>query len=53
MEARSVESDEIHVDEGVSGDDVVVEGEGECGADGVVAVEADALAIAGQDEEDI
>lgn len=53
LEARAVESNEIHVDERVTGGDVVVKGEGENGADGVIAVEADTFAIGGEDEEDI
>jgi hypothetical protein len=52
-EPGAVEGDEVLVDEAVANDEVVVQREFERGADPVVGVEADAVAIAGEDEEEV
>jgi hypothetical protein len=52
-EPAAVEGDEVHVDEVVAHDEIVVERELERGADPVVGVEADAVAVGGEDEEEV
>jgi hypothetical protein len=52
-ESAAVEGDEVHVDKAVADDEIVVERELEGGADPVVGVEADAVAIAGEDEGEV
>jgi len=53
LEAGAVESDEILGDDPVAHVDVVVEVELEGGADSVLGVEADAVAVSGEDEEEV
>src|SRR5262245_13892358 len=48
-----VEGDEVLVDEAIANDEVVVQRQLERGADPVVGVEADAVTIAGEDEEEV
>jgi hypothetical protein len=53
LETRAVEGDEVLVDEASSGADEVIEGQRKYAADGVVAVEADAVAVSSEHEEEI
>jgi hypothetical protein len=53
LEASAVEGDEVLSDEAVSGFEVGLEIDADDGADAIVAVEADSLAIAGEDQKEI
>ena len=53
LEASAVEGDEVLSDEAVSGFEVGLEIDADDGADPIVAVEANPLAIAGEDEKEI
>ena len=53
MEGGAVKRDEVFVDEAVAYLDVLVGAEPQGGADSVVGIEADAVAIASQHEEEV
>jgi hypothetical protein len=53
LEACAIEGDQVFIDESVAGVEEVVEVDFKHAADSVEAVEAQAVAIGGQDEEDV
>ena len=53
LEARAIEGQQVFVDEAVARFDVGIERAFECRADGVVAIEADAAAVTGENEKEI
>ena len=53
LETAAVESEEILVDEAVSGQDVIVQQQVKNPADPVITVKGDAVSIAGEDQEDV
>src|SRR5262245_9573552 len=53
LKARAVEGDQVHGDELVAQLEVVLDGQPERRADAIVGVEADAITVAGEDEEEI
>jgi hypothetical protein len=53
LKPAAVEGDEVVVDQAVADEDIVVQGELERVADPVVGVEADAIAVTGQDQEEV
>jgi hypothetical protein len=50
---RAVEGNEIGIDEGVAGLQIVIEVKEEHGANGIIAVEADPGAVGGQDQKHV
>ena len=53
LEAGAIEGQQVFADEAVARFDIGIERAFECRADGVVAIEADAVAVAGENEKEI
>ena len=53
LKSAAVEGDEVLVDEAVAHEQILVQRELERAADPVVGIEADAVAVAGEDEEEV
>ena len=53
LEEGPIKSDQIFLDEGISGPDVIVHRKLEQGADGIIGVEGQAMAVRDQDEEKV